>query len=385
MRVLFVCRGNVCRSRFAEAQIQTLTWSGADRGDHEPRSAGVDPHPGVRSVTGRDVTWADVICVMEEEQEAYLRVHWPAQAEKVRVLGIPDVYKPFDPALHERLAEVVRALQAETSDPEPSAPQEHALQAERPHEHHCAFCDATWRHGSRCTRPPSAYCPWCTLRPDETPLSTVSRGSHFHRCPRCHQRSRHDEPCDVPTVSDRLGCPECDAVERTPFVRGRTLAFAGVGVAVLLVGMLLAPSWQSLDRARQSVDGAQAQLQARIEDAAEWASGVLAQARPDWGALQTRLNRASEWASGVLSHTPRNWLARAPRSPEPRSSTDPGPVLEGPSPRSRPDDGSLGSALPEGSRDPPGSTDSWPRRGDTLNRSLRPSRSNRPPCPGSPR
>jgi protein-tyrosine-phosphatase len=114
VRVLFVCRGNICRSRVAEEVFQVVTWS-VGRGDHEARSAGVDPDPGGRAITERDAAWADVICVMEAEHAAYVREHWPGQAAKVRVLGIPDVYKPDDEVLRNRLAEVVLGLLAEGS------------------------------------------------------------------------------------------------------------------------------------------------------------------------------------------------------------------------------------------------------------------------------
>jgi protein-tyrosine-phosphatase len=53
MRVLFVCRGNVCRSRVAEQIFQVLTWTVGARGDHEARSAGVDPDSRSRSETSR--------------------------------------------------------------------------------------------------------------------------------------------------------------------------------------------------------------------------------------------------------------------------------------------------------------------------------------------
>ena len=59
--------------------------------------------PGGRLITKRDVAWADVICVMEPEHEAYIRKHWPEHARKVRVLGIPDIYEPDDAELRDRL------------------------------------------------------------------------------------------------------------------------------------------------------------------------------------------------------------------------------------------------------------------------------------------
>jgi protein-tyrosine-phosphatase len=111
--VLFVCRGNICRSRVAEEIFRVLSWSVGNRRDHEARSAGVDPDSGGRPVAGRDVAWADVICVMEERHAAYIREHWPGQVRKVRVLGIPDVYEPDDEELRQRLTDVVRGLLAE--------------------------------------------------------------------------------------------------------------------------------------------------------------------------------------------------------------------------------------------------------------------------------
>lgn len=115
MRVLFVCRGNICRSRVGEQIFQVLSWSVGGRGEHEARSAGVDPDPGGRPITGRDVTWADVICVMEAEHASYVRKHWPGHGRKLRVLDIPDIYEPHDEELRDRLTEVVRGLLAEGS------------------------------------------------------------------------------------------------------------------------------------------------------------------------------------------------------------------------------------------------------------------------------
>jgi protein-tyrosine-phosphatase len=121
VKVLFVCRGNICRSRVGEQIFRVLAWSVGGRGDHEARSAGVDPDPGGSPVTGRDVAWADVICVMEPEHEAHIRKRWPGQARKVRVLGIPDVYEPDDEELRDRLTDVVRELLAEASGAGPSS------------------------------------------------------------------------------------------------------------------------------------------------------------------------------------------------------------------------------------------------------------------------
>lgn len=113
MRVLFVCRGNVCRSRVAEEIFRVLSWSVPGRRRHEARSAGVAPDPGGRPVTAADVEWADVICAMEAAHEEYLRRRWPLHGHKIRVLDIPDVYQPHDDALRGRLMEVIRGLLAE--------------------------------------------------------------------------------------------------------------------------------------------------------------------------------------------------------------------------------------------------------------------------------
>jgi protein-tyrosine-phosphatase len=113
VRVLFVCRGNVCRSRVAEEIFRVLSWSLPGRRRYEARSAGVAPDPGGRLVTAGDVQWADVICAMEAEHGDYLRRRWPLHGHKIRVLGIPDVYQPDDEALRGRLVEVVRGLLAE--------------------------------------------------------------------------------------------------------------------------------------------------------------------------------------------------------------------------------------------------------------------------------
>jgi protein-tyrosine-phosphatase len=113
MRALFVCRGNVCRSRVAENIFRVLAWS---TGDNDVRSAGTKAGPGGRQIATRDVKWADVICVMEPEQEDYIRRRWPAHASKMRVLGIPDIYQPDDEALQDQLTNVVRTLLDESSE-----------------------------------------------------------------------------------------------------------------------------------------------------------------------------------------------------------------------------------------------------------------------------
>jgi protein-tyrosine-phosphatase len=108
MRVLFVCTANVCRSRTAETLFRELSqWPG---GKHEVRSAGVAAAPGARQLTEVDLAWADVVCVMEDRQQAYIAERWASAAGKVRVLGIPDVYLPGDPVLRDLLTTHVLLL-----------------------------------------------------------------------------------------------------------------------------------------------------------------------------------------------------------------------------------------------------------------------------------
>jgi protein-tyrosine-phosphatase len=115
MRTLFVCRGNLCRSRVAEDIFRLLTWRVGGRSNYEVRSAGTKADPEGHQITTHDVEWADVICVMEKEQEALIRKRWPEHASKIRVLGIPDIYQRHDETLQALLTDVVRTLLADES------------------------------------------------------------------------------------------------------------------------------------------------------------------------------------------------------------------------------------------------------------------------------
>lgn len=110
MRVLFVCTHNIARSRAAEEAFRILAWSIPGQARHEARSAGTSPMPGGRTITRRDVEWADVICVMEQEHEGFIRGRWPLHGSKLRLLAVPDVYQPDDPALRDLLTRHIRAL-----------------------------------------------------------------------------------------------------------------------------------------------------------------------------------------------------------------------------------------------------------------------------------
>jgi predicted protein tyrosine phosphatase len=69
------------------------------RGKWETRSAGIKPsacHP----IEQKDIDWADIIIVMEQEQSDYVRENFKCHPDKVEVLGIKDhIYTRDDPAL----------------------------------------------------------------------------------------------------------------------------------------------------------------------------------------------------------------------------------------------------------------------------------------------
>jgi predicted protein tyrosine phosphatase len=113
VRALFVCTANVSRSRAAAEVFSILTWNVGGGMAHEARSAGIRPDADGRPLTHDDLAWADVVCAMETEHEAFIRERWPVHATKVRVLGIPDVYMPDDPDLKDLLARHILALLAD--------------------------------------------------------------------------------------------------------------------------------------------------------------------------------------------------------------------------------------------------------------------------------
>ncbi len=96
-RVLFVCSGNIHRSRTAENMFK-------NRKGFEVRSAGTSfgvPNP----VSAELVQWADRIFVMEEEHREIIVQHHPSAASKITVLGIEDNYYRDDPQLKAILKE----------------------------------------------------------------------------------------------------------------------------------------------------------------------------------------------------------------------------------------------------------------------------------------
>jgi len=108
LRVLFVCSGNVSRSRTAEDMFRGL-------GGLEVRSAGT--HWTAQNRVSRElIDWADKIFVMEEEHKEHVVEKRPEAAGKVVVLGIPDVYNRNDPVLRRVLAEKLKAYLPEVQN-----------------------------------------------------------------------------------------------------------------------------------------------------------------------------------------------------------------------------------------------------------------------------
>ena len=106
MKILFVCTANVARSPMAEAIFREL--AGGD-GRHETRSAGLGTRA-VHRLTTRDLSWADVVAVMEARHAVEIERLWPDYSRKVHVLGVPDDYDPGEPELRALMITKVRTL-----------------------------------------------------------------------------------------------------------------------------------------------------------------------------------------------------------------------------------------------------------------------------------
>ena len=93
MKVLFICNQNQNRSKTAEELFR-------DR--FETKSAGLYNE---KPVTEKQLAWADVVAVMEDEQRAEIAKRFPKQYMQKRILSlkIPDVYHYNQPELIELL------------------------------------------------------------------------------------------------------------------------------------------------------------------------------------------------------------------------------------------------------------------------------------------
>ena len=113
MNILFVCTGNIARSPAAEAVMRRIS-----NGAHDTRSAGISPYS-PRPLSGEDIRWAEVIGVMEEDHRAFILERWAQATSRIRVLGIPDLYRRHDPELTQllevKLAELLANLPGDHS------------------------------------------------------------------------------------------------------------------------------------------------------------------------------------------------------------------------------------------------------------------------------
>ena len=89
MKVLFICNQNQNRSKTAEHIF---------KGRFKTKSAGLY---NTKPVTERQLSWADVVIVMEEAQRAELAKRFPNQYIRKRILSleVPDVYHYNQPDL----------------------------------------------------------------------------------------------------------------------------------------------------------------------------------------------------------------------------------------------------------------------------------------------
>lgn len=93
MNVLFVCNQNLHRSKTAEEVF---------KGKFSTKSAGLYNE---KPITEKQLSWADVVVVMEDSQRTELARRFPGQYMKKRILSldIPDVYRYNQPELVEEL------------------------------------------------------------------------------------------------------------------------------------------------------------------------------------------------------------------------------------------------------------------------------------------
>jgi predicted protein tyrosine phosphatase len=100
-RLLFVCRFNQMRSRTAEQVFSAEKM-------YQVMSAGTD-RKAVCRITDEHILWADLIFVMEDEQEEAIREKYQDQLrdKKIFLLDIPDNYYFMDPGLVDLIKEKV--------------------------------------------------------------------------------------------------------------------------------------------------------------------------------------------------------------------------------------------------------------------------------------
>ena len=98
MKLLFICNQNKNRSKTAEHLFN---------GKFNTKSAGLYNQ---KPVTAKELSWADTIIVMEEQQRSELAKRFPKQYAQKRILSfdIPDVYDYNNPKLVNALKSKVK-------------------------------------------------------------------------------------------------------------------------------------------------------------------------------------------------------------------------------------------------------------------------------------
>jgi protein-tyrosine-phosphatase len=104
-RILFVCKGNICRSPFAEEYLRGLALPGieVDSAGHYRQDGRSSPGAAVAAakefgvdlsehksheLSAESVRWADVIFIFDEEQDRAVRSVYPEAAGKIHYLGL---------------------------------------------------------------------------------------------------------------------------------------------------------------------------------------------------------------------------------------------------------------------------------------------------------
>ena len=100
MKVLFICNQNQNRSKTAEHLFKEM---------FETKSAGLYNE---KPVTEKELSWADLIVVMEDSQRSELSKRFPKQYMQKQIISleIPDIYSFNQPKLIEALNSKVKTL-----------------------------------------------------------------------------------------------------------------------------------------------------------------------------------------------------------------------------------------------------------------------------------
>lgn len=104
MKVLFVCTGNIDRSRTAQELFNGVKGI-------EAKSAGTSAQAPVQ-LSIQLIRWADRIFCMEDQHQAAVLELDPEAQPKIEVLNIPDLYTHAEPRLKKLLNKKISPLVA---------------------------------------------------------------------------------------------------------------------------------------------------------------------------------------------------------------------------------------------------------------------------------